>query len=36
MNDLRNNFSLYFDFYSVVLYGGFQKQQMNYIYHNRR
>ena len=25
MNDLRNNFSLYFDFYSVVLYGGFSK-----------
>lgn len=23
MNDLRNNFSLYFDFYSVALYGGF-------------
>ena len=25
MNDLRNNFSLYFDFYSVALYGGFSK-----------
>ncbi len=25
MNDLRSNFSLYFDFYSVVLYGGFTK-----------
>lgn len=25
MNDLRSNFSLYFDFYSVALYGGFTK-----------
>lgn len=29
MNDLRNNFSLYFDFYSVVLYGGFSKAANN-------
>lgn len=29
MNDLRNNFSLYFDFYNVVLYGGFSKAANN-------